>query len=109
MKKSFVSVLPALFVTGICGAQQASGFAACISEDFLHCMISQSHLQLSSKEKAATQLGSKALFLSIFIVYVVVRLIAWQPTRWPRTATSLSFVTAVAKVAPAGVARRARA
>src|SRR5918996_5302736 len=28
----------------------------------------------------ATHLGSKALFLSVFIVYVILRLIAWQQT-----------------------------
>jgi len=43
-------------------------------------MISQSHSQLSPKEKAATEVGGKALFLSIFVVYVVLRLIAWQQT-----------------------------
>src|SRR5919197_1428939 len=41
-------------------------------------MISHSHLQLFPKERAG--IGSKALFLSIFIVYVILRLIAWQQT-----------------------------
>jgi hypothetical protein len=48
-------------------------------------MIS-SQFQVSSTKTAAahlsvgTTLGSKALFLSIFIVYVILRLIAWQKT-----------------------------
>src|SRR4030095_1767845 len=48
-------------------------------------MIS-SQFQVSSTKTAAahlrvaTNLGSKALFPSIFIVYVILRLIAWQQT-----------------------------
>jgi hypothetical protein len=43
-------------------------------------MISQSHFQLFSIEKAPLISGRKVLFLSIFIVYVGLRLLAWQET-----------------------------
>jgi hypothetical protein len=43
-------------------------------------LVSSSNFTISATNRDASNLGSKALFLGIFIVYVVLRLIAWQQT-----------------------------
>jgi Dolichyl-phosphate-mannose-protein mannosyltransferase len=55
-------------------------------------MMSVRHFQFSAREKTAIKLGSKAVFLSIFIVYVVLRLIAWQQTNLVEDHDSLVYL-----------------
>jgi hypothetical protein len=71
-------------------------------------MISQSHFQLSSLGKAPLKSGRKVLFLSIFIVYVALRLIAWQETVLVEDHDSLVYLDQI-KTFRGGLWRPARA
>jgi Dolichyl-phosphate-mannose-protein mannosyltransferase len=55
-------------------------------------LVSSSNFTISATNRDASILGSKVLFLGIFIVYVVLRLIAWQQTNLVEDHDSLVYL-----------------